>query len=378
MIIADAARLRALAERSVEVIRAHQAPTGAYLASPNFAVYRYCWLRDGAFIADAMSRAGDLDSAEGFFRWCDRVLRAREDRIAVLLARRADGEEIETSQFLPTRFTVAGDDVDDDWTDFQLDGYGTWLWALDLHHRRHGRPLEPFLAGAELSARYIARFWDHPCYDWWEEHVDRVHTSTLGALWAGLHAATEWSELGPDVRAECMAAAEAIRERILAEARRVGHLPKWLGDDALDASLIAVAVPFEVLDAEDPLMRATVAKIEAELVRDDGVYRYLGDTYYGGGQWLILAGFLGWYHARTGRTDEALAKLRWIAAQATEDGLLPEQVGHHLQAPSERGLWLRRWGPVATPLLWSHAMYLSLALEVGAVQAPVLPAQPER
>jgi hypothetical protein len=30
--------------------------------------------------------------------------------------------------------------------------------------------------------------------------------------------------------------------------------------------------------------------------------------------------------------------------------------------------WQRKWGPVATPLLWSHAMYLVLvdAIERGA------------
>ena len=29
--------------------------------------------------------------------------------------------------------------------------------------------------------------------------------------------------------------------------------------------------------------------------------------------------------------------------------------------------WTKRWGPVATPLLWSHAMYVTLATELGVL-----------
>ena len=78
MILIERARLEALARHSVGVIRAHQATTGAYLASPAFPVYRYSWFRDGAFIADAMSRAGDIESAEAFFGWCAGILAARQ------------------------------------------------------------------------------------------------------------------------------------------------------------------------------------------------------------------------------------------------------------------------------------------------------------
>ena len=30
--------------------------------------------------------------------------------------------------------------------------------------------------------------WSQPCYDWWEEHPDHEHVSTLGAIAAGLDA----------------------------------------------------------------------------------------------------------------------------------------------------------------------------------------------
>lgn len=367
----DRSRLGWLARRSVAVIRANQAPSGAYLASPNFPVYRYSWLRDGAFIADAMSRAGDIASAEAFFDWCDRVIRARAGRIESLVARRAAGETIDRSEFLPTRYTVDGEEGREDWTEFQLDGYGTWLWALDAHGRRHRRSVEPWLGGAKASARYAASFWDHPSYDWWEEHPDRVHTSTLAAIYAGLEAAGSWQALDAEARATFAATAGSIRRAVVEDAGRAVHLTKWLGSEAVDASLIAAATPFDVVAVDDPLMRATVERIEAELVHGSGVHRYLEDTYFGGGEWLLLTAFLGLHWARTGRSAEALAALHWMADQATPAGDLPEQVSGHVLAPAELAPWIERWGPVATPLLWSHAMFLSLAIELDVVTPPV-------
>jgi GH15 family glucan-1,4-alpha-glucosidase len=366
----DLVWLRAIAVRSVEVIRENQHASGAYLASPNFPVYRYSWLRDGAFIADAMSRAGYVESAESFFAWCARVVCDRLAQIDDLIARRRDGQPIAGTAFLHTRFTVDGDETGEDWTDFQLDGYGAWLWSLDAHRRRHDRSIEPFLGGAVASARYVAAFWDHPSYDWWEEHLHERHTSTMAALFAGLAAAASWDEVDPVDRAAFASAAAAIRATVRADAQRLDHLPKWLGSDSVDASLLATGVPFGLIEPEDPLMAATVEEIEATLVLDGGVYRYLDDTYFGGGRWLLLAAFLGWHLASVGRTDDAWRELRWIARQATPAGDLPEQVLDRPLAPASVAEWVDRWGPVATPLLWSHAMYLTLALELGAV-APV-------
>lgn len=360
----DPARLTALLAHSVAVIVANQASTGAYLASPSFPVYRYSWLRDGAFIADAMSRAGRVESAEAFFAWCDRVVVARRDRIASLIARGAVGESIPATDFLHTRFTVDGDDGDEEWEEFQLDGYGAWVWALVEHTRRHGRPIAS-LEGARLSMHYALAFWDHPNYDWWEEHGDQRHLSTLASLYGGAAALASVPEVPAEEREALQAAMDRIRTCVVDAARPIGSLPKWLGNDAVDASLLAVSTPFGLLAPDDPLMLRTTTRIEQELVHDGGVHRYARDVYFGGGEWVLLAGFLGWHQHRMGRRDAALASLAWMAAQATPDLDLPEQVPTHLLFPDRYAGWVELRGPIATPLLWSHAMLLILADELG-------------
>ena len=63
-----------LVARSVEVILAGQSPSGGYVACPNFEQYRYAWLRDGCFVADAMREAGEVQSCDRFLDWCGRIV----------------------------------------------------------------------------------------------------------------------------------------------------------------------------------------------------------------------------------------------------------------------------------------------------------------
>jgi GH15 family glucan-1,4-alpha-glucosidase len=79
----------------------------------------------------------------------------------------------------------------------------------------------------------------------------------------------------------------------------------------------------------------------------------------------LLTGFLGLARLRLGRRESALAALEWIASAATASSEFPEQVSAPLQHPERFDEWLQRWGPIATPLLWSHGMYLILADELG-------------
>lgn len=94
-----------------------------------------------------------------------------------------------------------------------------------------------------------------------------------------------------------------------------------------------------------------------ELVRppSGGLRPYAADTYYGGAEWIPTTASLGWYYAEIGERRAAAQLLAWVASQADDQGHLPEQVCHSLNAPGMYASWVERWGPVARPLLWSHA-----------------------
>ena len=350
-----------LISRSIEIIVDGQAASGAYLASPTFPTYQYCWFRDGAFIADAMSRVGEVASAELFFGWCNRILTDRRDQILDLVARgERDVEDVALTEHLHTRYTVDGTESATEWENFQLDGYGTWLWALDEHTRRHGRDRREFLEGVELTAAYLCTFWASPFYDWWEENGQLRHPSSLAPIRAGLIAISKWPELDESLRERARATAAQIANLIGEQGVRDGHLTKYFGTDAVDASLVACINPFALYAMDDPISRATVQKVEHDLA-PAGVHRFLDDTFYGGGEWILLAGFLGWYHVEAGNRARAIELVDWMAAQADADLMLPEQVATRALHPDREAEWVQRWGPNASPLLWSHAMYLTLA-----------------
>jgi isomaltose glucohydrolase len=341
-----------LAAASIQVIRAGQTPHGAYLASPTFPTYRYSWFRDGAFIAHAMDDWGQHDSSAAFHAWAVRTLLAHAPP-----ARLDPGAHPPPGAILHTRYAPDGTPGSDAWPNFQLDGFGTWLWAYEAHLRRTDQDASQQARRAVRAvADYLLALWARPNFDCWEEHEDRVHPATMGAIDAGLRAAARLVD-DPSYRG----AADAVRSYLLIHCVRHGHFVKHVDADTVDANLLWLSVPYEVLPPDHPVVTATVAAVRRDLLDPDGgVRRYAADTYYGGGSWPLLTAALAQHHTAVGERDEALRLLAWIEAQATPEGHLPEQVATHAIHPHRIAEWEERWGTSASPLLWSHAAYLTL------------------
>ncbi|MFY0542563.1 glycoside hydrolase family 15 protein [Brevibacillus sp. H7] len=355
--------------QSVKIIKHNQAQTGAYLASPAFVHYRYAWLRDGTFVAYAMDRVGEHDSARRFYEWCSGVLLKHEQKARRAIAAVRSGE-VSTDWdglFLHTRYTVDGEEVEGEWGNFQLDGYGTWLWGLAEHIRMTGdvELIDRFRSAIELTLEYLQACWQLPNYDCWEEFGDRIHPATLAAIYGGCKSIARWL---PERKGQLSVLCGLIETFVRENGTENGRFVKSLGNPAVDASLLWLSLPFGLAALDEPTMEETVRQMEQEIVRGRGVHRYPEDVYYGGGQWILLSAWLGWYYAQTGRTDEAGDILCWIESKWTEEGL-PEQVQDHLLAPKAYGEWVERAGQPALPLLWSHAMYLVLAAELGLVDS---------
>ncbi len=362
-----------LVTRSLDVIKAGQTASGAYVACPDYPTYRYCWFRDGAFIAHAMDLWGEHASARRFYEWVAETVLDRTEAVERCVAAVNRGARPDPLDLLDTRYTTDGRRGDDaEWPNFQLDGFGTVLWGLRRHSALTAQPAPPaWDAAARLLVRYLAALWTYPNYDCWEEFPDRIAVSTLAALYAGLHAAS--TLLGPDdgEGRRAAATAAAILERVRRDGARGDHLIKHLGGtDAVDTSLLWACVPFGedgLLSPADPLMRATAARVEADLVGvTGGVHRYLADTFYGGGEWMLLTALLGEYRAAIGDMQGARTRLAYVEAHAGTRGYLPEQSGRAPLHPQRVREWEDRWGPSACPLLWSHAAYLSLVAAVNA------------
>ena len=149
------------------MIRAGQDASGGYVASPTFSPVRGSrWLRDGSFIADAMSRVGEVESAEAFFDWVARI--------------------VESGKGFDARYTLAGERDSSDVAAPPARRLGA-LALGDAGARpapRRRRPLGAQAARADGGATSSASG-DEPCVDWWEER-EGVHAATLACIAAGL------------------------------------------------------------------------------------------------------------------------------------------------------------------------------------------------
>lgn len=306
--------------KNAAIIARYQQDSGAYSASPYFSQYQYTWFRDGAFTADAMSRAGEIESAERFFSWCARTVAARQ-------------EAIYAGHHLNTRYTYDGSDPEGDWASTQLDGYGVLLWAIQQHGKRHGVSIEKYTQLTDTLQWYLVEHWQEFCYDWWEERLGR-HAATLACVYAGL------SAFGNPV-------ADEVRNEITVDEERT------------DASMLA-CVFFDAVDERQS--KDIIRRVETELASETGgIHRYADDSYYGGGEWPVLTALLGVCYTKVGRNDAAARALAWCAATMQSNGWVPEQTAYNLLYPDQYANWVERWGQPANPLLWSQAMGIILA-----------------
>ncbi|MGP8209673.1 MAG: glycoside hydrolase family 15 protein [Acidimicrobiales bacterium] len=357
-----------LVASSVATMLKNQSSSGAFIASPDFAEYQYCWLRDGSFTAYALDCAGEHEASRAFHEWSAAAIEGIAPAIEHALDRRAAGEPVDPRRMPPARFSLSGCPVGDDWPNFQIDGYGTWLWSLQQHLDKSGEKALPSRLAPSVDSvgRYLVGFGTSPCYDVWEESGDSVHAATLGCVFAGLEAAA--SMLGRPAFAE---SADIVRSALVDQARRLGRFAKSDRDQQVDAALLWLCEPFHVVAPDEPAFAETLGRIVAELDFDGGVRRYPSDTYYGGGAWPVLTASLGWAHAAAGDLAGAQRCQDWVTDHFDDQGRLGEQFGGDRRDPEHYLDWVERWGRSAADLLWSHAMYVVLAIELAARnQAP--------
>jgi Glucoamylase and related glycosyl hydrolases len=349
--------MKPLVSASIDVILKNQHESGAFIACPNFPTYGYSWFRDGAFCALALAQYGHGPEAWAFLAWGSRVILRYREKILDCISAVRSGAAPAHADCFHSRFTAAGREVPGNWGHHQLDGLGTWLWAAAEICEAAPREKVPaeLRAALSLASDYLQALWPFPCSDCWEENEEKIHTYSLAAVAAGL---LGYAKLSGDGAA--IDVASRIRSFIGSECLAEGRFAKFVGSEAVDASLMGLFVPYGLVEWGDPVFAATIGKIESEL-RSPGVHRYRADSYYGGGEWVLLTAWLGLVYARAGEFGRAQDIARWVEEQASGEGYLPEQVPHSLYAPAHYEPWVGRWGEPATPLLWSHAQYLLLA-----------------
>jgi alpha,alpha-trehalase len=313
------------------------APTGAIVAAPTTSLpewiggsrnwdYRFCWMRDSAFILYALAVLGYGGEARRFGDFLSRAMESTAPELHTLYGVAGETRLPETehrdveghARSAPVR---TGNGAYDQ---HQADVFGEVLdWAL-LYDAIGGK-----LTGrtrtclAELADR-VADTWQRPDQSLWEirgESRHHVHSKLMS--WVALDRATRllgsrrnWSE----------AMAAILQEVQLRGISKRGHLVQAYGGEATDAALLVIGM-LDVPLAPD-VQRRTVAEIERELRSGPFVTRYRTEDGLrcDEGAFLMCSFWLVDALLHLGRQAEAQRLFEDLLARTNDVGLLAEEM----------------------------------------------------
>ena len=330
--------------------------------------YRYCWLRDAALTLDALMSTGYHAETAEWRHWLLRAVAGSPDDVQIVygLAGERDLPEREVEHLAgyggarPVR--VGNGAV----SQYQADVLGEVMVALDAA-RRDGVEEDEFSWPLQRALlRYVEENWDRPDSGIWEargpvQHYVQGRAMVWAALDRGVRAVREGGLEGPADRWE------ALRDTVRAEVYDRGVDPQrgcfrqHYATTEVDASLLQLpTIGFCAYD--DPVMLATVAAIETDLLDDGLVLRYRTESSSDGlppGEhpFLACSFWLVEQYTRSGRRPEAEALMERLLGLRNDVGLLSEEydtaAGHHLGN---------------TPQAFSHLALVRAAVALGATK----------
>ncbi len=293
--------------------------------------YRYAWIRDTAFVLDALGAVGYREQVHASLSW---VLAAsapthpRMEPFYTLDRRVPRGQrELDLAGYRGSRPVLQGNSASGQ---LQLGCYGNLLETVELYVR-HGNTLdsETKLRVGEV-ADHVCRIWRNEDSGIWELPQQRHYTLSKINCWSALDRAVKLAGEGQAPaegvqrwRACAQEIRRWVRERCWSERSR--SYAFHAGSDDLDASvLLAARVGF--LQPHDPRLHDTIDAIRRELCAGGALlYRYSGQQDEEGAFlpcsfWLVEA------LARSGRLKEAKETMSQLLQLANDVGLYAEEI----------------------------------------------------
>jgi GH15 family glucan-1,4-alpha-glucosidase len=321
------------------------APSGATAAAPTTSLpediggvrnwdYRFCWIRDSAFLIDALLELNCRAEAQALFWWFMQATALTEPRLNVLY--RLDGGARAPEKVLPlsgyrgSRPVRIGNAAVDQ---SQWDIYGdlletAWLYARGDH--RIDRD-----AGIVLGriADLVCRIWREPDSGIWEVRGPKQHfTHSKVMCWVALDRAIRLAE-EEDLPAQHLAAWKSEREAIhqFVETRcwseRKRSYTRAAGVEELDANLLMLSL-VGYGDPAGARMQGTIDAVSRELRDGPYVFRYRSEDGLPGGEGCFLncSFWLAGALARANRVEDASRLMDDLVARANDVGLYSEEI----------------------------------------------------
>ncbi|MEO8364820.1 MAG: glycoside hydrolase family 15 protein [Pseudoxanthomonas sp.] len=298
--------------------------------------YRYCWLRDAAFVVRALNRLGATRSMEEFLRYIFNIATSDgslQPLYGINFEEQLHEYEVESLAGYRGMGPVRRGNLA--WVQKQHDVYGSVVLASTqlFFDQRLADPgdahvferLEP------LGERAFALH-DVPDAGLWEfRGRAEVHTYTSVMCWAACDRLAKIAGKLALVSRQTYwrGRADAIHARVIEHSwsKTLGHFTDTFDGERLDASLLLLA-DLGFVEPHDPRFIGTVEAIGRDLKRGDALFRYVAPDDFGSPETsFTICTF--WYIdalAAIGRKDEARELFERILARRNPLGLLSEDL----------------------------------------------------
>jgi len=298
--------------------------------------YRYCWLRDSAFVVRALNRLGATRTMEEYLRYLANIAPESgelQPLYGIGYERQLAESEVESLAGYRGMGPVRRGNLA--WLQKQHDVYGSVVLAttqlfFDTRLARVGD--ESVFTRLEPVGEQAYALHDRPDAGLWEfRGREEVHTYSSVMCWAACDRLARIAvhlRLAPQVQLWRQRADE-IHARIVAHAynEELGYFVESLDGNRLDASLLLLA-DLGFVKPEDPRFVRTVEAIGKGLKRGDALFRYVMPDDFGAPETsFTICTF--WYIdalASIGRHEEARSLFERILARRNHLGLLSEDL----------------------------------------------------
>ncbi len=325
--------------------------------------YRFVWVRDASYAAEALMDAGDPVVCRRFIEFMFNTVDLAGKPLAAPFYRvdgtksRGEKDLLWLAGYRNSRPVRVGNAATDQ---VQMDVEGDLLWVVLSYwqHTHNDAFIKEYWWAIATLVSWVALHWETPDASLWEfRDDDDIYTHSQLMCWVALKVgqtlalqvmhddktADAWNQVASQVAAGIKADQEASDLPYFTQGHHHRHV---------DASLLTMPL-YGFLSVDDPIFEKTLQHIEEELLHNDFVYRYREDNMGPASYPFTLAGFwLARVYLRKGDLARADALIDAQLRGTTDLGLFAEHVDP------------RTFGPHGNfPQLFPHAALITTLSE---------------
>jgi len=283
----------------LETLRSLRLSNGLYYASTGD-WYRRCWVRDTFYCSLPELKFNPKYYEKTYHTLLDYYINV-ENKYQKFTWLIKDPYNKESYRFPHPRMTISLDEIHEPWGHKQMDAISMFLYGIylgesnGLHIIRNDEDRK--IINLIIKMFESIEYWHYADSGAWEEN-EEIRCSSIGAVVSVL---TGIRILGFDVKQELIDKGHRTLNELL---------PRETATRDVDLNLLSLIYPFNIVETR--VARQIIANIEAKLLRDRGVIRYIGDQYYnitgepdGSPEWCFGLSFLSLAYYTLGDINKA-------------------------------------------------------------------------